>query len=409
MKSTFRILFYVRRNYVNKKGETGIMIRITLDGEISQFSSKLNVNPDNWDTKSGKVIGKTMDAKNLNATLESIKASIIRHYREIEWQDTHITAEKIRNAFLGVTVKTQMLLVIFKNHNDDLSKRIDKDITASGVEKYKRTRTRLADFMMHQYRIKDIALKEINYNFISYFETYLRSVCNCEINTTAKYIQQFKHIVALAKNNGWIHSDPFTNFKIRFKKVDRGYLTQDELTSIMQKKFAIKRLEQVRDIFVFSCFAGLAYIDVKNLNEKDIQKSFDGKLWIMKKRQKTDIQSNILLLDIPRMILDKYKGIMLQNNQLLPVISNQRLNSYLQEIADLCGIEKHLTFHLARHTFATTVTLAKGVPMETVSKMLGHTSIRTTQIYARITNSKIGNDMNELAKKLEGMDKMLTL
>ncbi len=408
MKSTFRILFYVRRNYVNKKGETGIMVRITLDGEISQFSSKLNVNPDKWDTKSGKVIGKTMEANNLNATLESIRASIIRHYREIEWQDTHVTAEKIRNAFLGVTVKTQMLLVVFKNHNDDLSKRIDKDITEEGVEKYKRTRKRLADFMMHQYRIKDIALKEINYNFVGYFETYLRSVHNCGVNTTAKYLQQLKHIITLAKNNGWLQSDPFVSFKIRFEKADRGYLLQNELEAMMQKKFAIKRLEQVRDIFVFSCFTGLAYIDVLNLKAEDITTSFDGKLWIIKKRQKTNVQSNILMLDIPKMILKKYRN-KLSGGKLLPVISNQRINSYLKEIADVCGIEKNLTFHLARHTFATTVTLAKGVPMETVSKMLGHTSIRTTQIYARITDSKIGNDMQELSKKLQGMDKILTL
>ncbi len=408
MKSTFRILFYVRRNYVNKKGETGIMVRITLDGEIAQFSSKLKVNPDNWDTKNGKVTGNTMGARNLNDTLENIKASIIRHYREIEWQDTHVTAEKIRNAFLGVTVKAQMLLVIFNNHNDDLSKRIGKDITEAGVEKYKRTRQRLADFMMYQYKIKDIALKEINYNFVSYFETYLRSVHNCGINTTAKYLQQLKHIVTLAKNNGWLQADPFVNFRIRFEKADRGYLLQGELERMMQKKFSIKRLEQVRDIFVFSCFTGLAYVDVRNLRTEDITTSFDGKLWIIKKRQKTNIQSHILLLDIPKMILKKYEN-KLDNEKLLPVITNQRINSYLKEIADVCGIEKNLTFHLARHTFATTVTLAKGVPMETVSKMLGHTSIRTTQIYARITDSKIGNDMSVLAKKLAGMDKMLTL
>lgn len=234
------------------------------------------------------------------------------------------------------------------------------------------------------------------------------TIWNCCVNTTAKYLQQFKHIITLAKNNGWIQSDPFANFKIRFKKVDRGYLNQDELTTIMQKKIAIKRLEQVRDIFIFSCFTGLAYVDVRNLNEKDIRKSFDGKLWIMKKRQKTDVQSNILLLDIPKMILFKYKN-MLPNDKLLPIISNQRLNSYLKEIADICGIDKNLTFLLARHTFATTVTLAKGVPMETVSKMLGHTSVRTTQIYARITDSKIGNDMQELSVKLKELNGMLTL
>ena len=352
MKSTFRILFYVRRNYVNKNGETGIMVRITLDSEIVQFSSKLNVNPDNWDTKRGKVIGKTKEAKNINDTLENIRASIIRHYREIEWQDVQVTAEKIRNAFLGITVKAQMLLVVFKNHNDDISKRIGKDITEAGVEKYQRTRQRLEDFMIYQYKIKDIALKEINYNFVSYFETYLRTVYNCGVNTTAKYLQQFKHILTLAKNNGWIQSDPFINFRIRFEKADRGYLLQEELEVMMQKKFSIKRLEQVRDIFVFSCFTGLAYVDVRNLRAEDITTSFDDKLWIIKKRQKTNVQSNILLLDIPKMILKKYSN-KINGGKLLPVITNQRINSYLKEIADVCGIEKNLTFHLARHTFAT--------------------------------------------------------
>jgi len=197
------------------------------------------------------------------------------------------------------------------------------------------------------------------------------------------------------------------NFKLRFEKVDRGYLTQQELNIMMQKRFTIQRIEQVRDIFVFSCFTGLAYIDVKNLTEKDVKISFDGKLWIMKKRQKTNVLSKILLLDVPKMILMKYKD-KLSDGKLLPVITNQRMNSYLKEIADICGIEKNLSFHLARHTFATTITLSKGVPIETVSKMLGHTSIKTTQIYARITDSKIGNDMHELSEKLQGMDKMLT-
>jgi integrase len=178
--------------------------------------------------------------------------------------------------------------------------------------------------------------------------------------------------------------------------------------AIMHKEFAIKRLEYVRDIFVFSCYTGLSYIDVKNLENKHIQSTFDESLWVRKKREKTGVQSNILLLDVPRMILAKYEG-MLPENKVLPVISNQRLNSYLKEIADLCGIQKNLTFHLARHTFATTVTLAKGVPLETVSKMLGHTSLKTTQIYARITDQKIGNDMQELSKKLYEMGNVLTL
>ena len=384
------------------------MVRITLNGEISQFSSKLDIDPKLWDTKSGKAIGKSFQANQLNATLDEIRASIIHHYREIERQESHVNAEKIRNAFLGVTVKKQMLLEVFRQHNDEMSKLIGIGKSKDTLQKYQRTYRCLESFMKHQYTINDIALREINYSFITEFETYIRTECSCGINTTAKYIQRFKHIIIIAKNNGWIQSDPFANYKIRLEKVDRGYLTQEELSAIMSKKFTLKRLEQVRDLFVFSCFTGLAYIDVYSLRERHIRKSFDERLWVMKKRKKTGIQSNILLLDIPKMILKKYKE-KLPDGKVLPVLSNQKMNAYLKEIADLSGIKKNLTFHLARHTFATTVTLAKGVPMETVSKMLGHTNMKTTQIYARITDSKIGHDMQELSKKLHGMDKMLTL
>lgn len=216
-------------------------------------------------------------------------------------------------------------------------------------------------------------------------------------------MQLFKRIIIIARNNGWIVGDPFANYKIRLKRVDRGYLTEEELQKIIKKELVSERLEQVRDLFIFSCFTGLAYIDVKNLKEENIRKSFDGSLWIMTKRQKTDTTVNVPLLKIPQKILKKYRGKM-KGDQILPVISNQKLNSYLKEIADVCGINKNLTFHMARHTFATTTTLAKGVPIETVSKMLGHTNISTTQIYARITNTKISSDMKELSRKIKGLE-----
>ena len=190
------------------------------------------------------------------------------------------------------------------------------------------------------------------------FKNYLRTECSLGMNSAAKLMQMFKHIIIIAKNNGWIFVDPFANYKIRQEKVDRGYLLNEELEKIMQKKFSIKRVEQVRDIFMFTCFTGLAYVDVYNLREGDILKSFDGKLWIIKKRQKTNIQSKILLLDIPKMILNKYKDKM-QNEKVLPTLTNQKMNSYLKEIGDLCGIEKNLTFHLARHTFATRLHLPR--------------------------------------------------
>jgi integrase len=231
----------------------------------------------------------------------------------------------------------------------------------------------------------------------------MRGVCGCNANITYKFIKRFKSIVLVAKNNGWLLHDPFANYRIKSPKVDRGYLTQEELETVMQKEFSVKRLGQVRDIFIFACFTGLAYVDVKNLHETNVRLSFDGNLWIVTKRQKADVQSNIPLLDVPKQILEKYKRT-LPNGMVLPVPSNQKMNTYLKEIGDLCGIGKNLTFHLARHTFATTTTLAKGVPIETISKMLGHTNIKATQIYARITDNKIRHDMSVLAGKLKGME-----
>ena len=290
----------------------------------------------------------------------------------------------------------------FKEYNDGLSKREGKDLSSATVSKYKRTYKRLTEYIKEKHKRNDISFRQINYSFIKGFDDYLTTTWDCDTNTKVKYLQHLKTIVNIARNNNWISSDPFSNFKIKRKKSDRGYLTQDELVAMMRKKFNVKRLEQVRDVFVFCCFTGLSYIDVKNLKNEHIQKAFDGTFWIRKKREKTGVQSDVLMLKIAKLILDKYKG-KSGDGYVLPVISNQNINGYLKEIADVCDIEKNLTFHVARHTFATTVTLAKGVPLETVSKMLGHTSLKTTQIYARITDQKIGHDMKNLSKNLGSM------
>lgn len=403
MSSTFKILFYVRKNYVNKNGKVGVMIRITINGEMSQFSSKLEVLPEQWDVKAGKMGGRSAKSAQFNALLDDIRGSLVNHYREIEAMDAYVTAEKVRNAFLGITTRQRTILELFKEHNEEASKLVGISKTPATIAKYDRTYRRVESFMKSKYNLSDIALKEISHKFITDFETYLRSECGCNENTTAKFIQSFRRIIIIAKNNGWIFADPFANYTIRLKRVDRGYLTEQELEKIIKKKFASERLGNVRDIFLFSCFTGLAYIDVKNLTEDNIKTGFDGKQWIMTHRQKTDTNVNVPLLDIPKKILAKYKGKQ-SNKRILPVLSNQKMNSYLKEIGDLCGINKNITFHLARHTFATTTTLAKGVPIETVSKMLGHTNIQTTQIYARITNSKISSDMESLSEKLGGIE-----
>ena len=258
----------------------------------------------------------------------------------------------------------------------------------------------MAGFIKEYYNVSDISLKEVNHMFLHNFEIYLMTTCRCAPNTTAKFLQRFRTIIIMAKNNGWIHIDPFANFKIRFQKTDRGYLTQQEIDTIMQKEFTTERLEKVRDIFIFSCFTGLAYIDVKNLRQSNIRTSFDDRLWVMGKREKTGVSFSVPLLDIPKKIIEKYSG-KLPDDKVFPVASNQKMNEYLKEIGTICGIGKDLTFHMARHTFASLITLSAGVPIETVSRMLGHTNLRTTQIYAAVSSERIHRDMQAIQQRIQ--------
>jgi integrase len=354
MKSTFKVLFYLKRNAIRKDGRMPIVTRITVDGIIAQFNTKLEIQPTNWSVKMGKVIGLSSDSKKQNAQLNEIKVSLHNVYHELQRKDNYVTAEKVKNEFLGISENHETLLELFQKHNDDVLKLIGISKSPATYQKYEVTRKHLQKFLQLKYELTDISLKEIKHMFLCDFEVYLLTTASCQANTAAKFMQLLKRIIIIARNNGLIVIDPFANFKIRITKVDRGYLTQEDVEKILKKELVIKRLELVRDIFVFSCFTGLAYIDVKNLTDKNLRTSFDGNLWIMTKRQKTKIESNILLLDVPKMILDKYKGKTI-NNKLLPILSNQRMNSYLKEIGDVCEIDKELTFHLARHTFATIV------------------------------------------------------
>lgn len=402
-RSTFKILFYIKKNVIKSNGKAPVMARVTLNGEIAQFSLKCEVSPSEWNPGTGRAIGKSASAQNLNGLLDNFRASLTQHYREISDREATVTAEKVRNAFLGLQMRNDSLLDLFDEHCKNLEIQVDKGVSRDTHQKYLRTGSRLGDFMNYKYHISDINLKEINHSFLCDFEIYLKTIHSCGQNTTAKFMQRVRTIILIAKSNGWIHADPFANYKLQTEKTEREFLNEQELESIIQKNFPVKRLEQVRDIFVFSCFTGLAYIDVFNLRDTNIRTAFDNTLWIMGKRVKTGVSYRVPLLDIPKMIIEKYKG-SLSGGELLPVITNQKMNAYLKEIADLCGITKNLSFHVARHTFATTVTLSKGVSIESVSKMLGHTNIKTTQIYARITDDKIKNDMAMLASKLKEME-----
>lgn len=321
-------------------------------------------------------------------------------FRKYEFSE-NLSLDLIKSEYLGKEETKDSFLTFFAEYLATIKEEVGITRAMASVEKFTVLKKRFETFIKKRYRRSDLLMGEMTYRVISEFEHFLLTDGKCCHNTVMRMLRNFKTVTIRAIKLGLMKQDPFVNYKIRFEKVDRGFLTDEEIEKLMKKEFSIKRLEQVRDIFVFSIFTGLAYIDVANLTGKNIV-TLDGKQWIMTRRQKTDVPTNVLLLDIPRMIIEKYKLMMTDDDKgrLLPILSNQKMNAYLKEIADICGIEKRLSFHLARHTFAT-MALTKGVSIESVSKMLGHTNIQTTQIYARIINKKVEADMLSLSTKLD--------
>ncbi|HZK94531.1 MAG TPA: site-specific integrase, partial [Prolixibacteraceae bacterium] len=397
MRSTFNVLFYIKRNEPKKDGRVVIMVRITINGIRSQFSSKLLVQPEQWDSKNERVKGLVAEARNLNRLLENIGSSLNVHYNKFMSIDGHVTPERLKNIFLGLEEQEQTIISFFDKYNDQYKLKVGTTSTHKTYTRYLLTRERLVEFMKQRYNLSDMPINEMTVSFIDEFYLYIRNNTECNHNSSLKFLQRFRTILYFAKNNGLSFNDPFGSFRFRYDKVNRGYLDQDELDILYTKKFPSVRLSQVRDIFIFSCYTGLAYVDVFELTEDKIRKAFDGHLWIMTKRQKTDVNTNVRLLDIPLAILEKYKGKQ-KNGKVLPVISNQKINDYLEEIADICGIGKKITFHVARHTFASTVALGNDVPMESIQSMLGHADIKTTQIYAHVIDRKLSRDMDKMAK-----------
>jgi site-specific recombinase XerD len=296
-----------------------------------------------------------------------------------------------------------MILEVFKKHNEQIAALVGQEYAAGTLERYETALKHTRYFLESKYKLPDIDVTKLNFEFISEYEFWLKSVRKCGHNTTMKYLSNFKKIVRRCINYGWIQRDPFTGYKLNKKEVNRVALTETEIKAISEKDFNTNRLTLVRDIFLFSCYTGLAYIDVKKLKRSDIVTGVDGEKWVITNRQKTDTTSRIPLLLPAITILQKYEshGNALNKDLVLPVLSNQKMNAYLKEIADLCGIKKELSYHIARHTFATTVTLSNGVPIETVSKMLGHTNLKTTQQYAKILDLKNSKDMLNLKIKLQ--------
>jgi site-specific recombinase XerD len=342
--------------------------------------------------------GNSEEARSINSLLDFIKNRINEIQFELFKEGISINIEEFKNRLIGVKERERMLIPIFEEHNRKIKELVGFEYASGTLERYETSLKHTKDFLSWKYNITDINIEKIDHAFVAEYEFYLRSERKCANNTAVKYIKNFHKIINQCLANGWLVKDPFSNYKSKVKEVIREFLTETEIEELINKEFVSERLELVRDIFVFSCFTGLAYIDVKQLTQDNISLGIDGDKWIFKNRQKTDTTSKIPLLPTAQEIIDKYAEYPVCKNEkrLLPILSNQKMNAYLKEIADVCGIKKDLTFHIARHTFATTVTLSNGVPIETVSKMLGHTNLKTTQHYAKILDKKISNDMQQL-------------
>lgn len=383
-----------------------VYLRLTVDGQREDFSSGRNCEPDQWSQVSGRMKGNKEDVKTFNRLLDSFQHQLYDIHLKLTETEQPITAKLMRNMLTGKESDKRTIVSVFLDHNVKLEALVGTEWSSGTAERYRTSLKHTIEFMKWKYGVTDFDLKKINHEFIMEYDFYLRSIRRCSNNTTVKYLKNFNKIIRIALANGWIDRSPFAAYRAKIKKVERVFLTTLELELMRKKVFISKRLSQVRDIFLFCCFTGLAYVDVHSLTEKDIVDGIDGKKWISIKRQKTNVPSQIPLLPQPLEILETYEHSLNRKitGKILPVLSNQKMNSYLKEIADVCGIKKELTFHIARHTFATTVTLLNGVPIESVSKMLGHTNIQTTQHYAKVLDIKVSKDMAMLESKLLSMN-----
>ncbi|MBI6116840.1 site-specific integrase [Salegentibacter maritimus] len=404
MSTSYQLSFYLRKSRSNKSAESDIYLRISVNNKRSALSINRKIDPRKWSSKSEKALGKSPEAIELNNYINVLRNRIKNIHQNLVENNKTVSSKNILDEFKGVNKKKpKMTLEAFKEHNEQMDRLSGKSISKSTAKRYWTCYNHVEQFINEEFKSNEYAMNDINHNFISKFEYFLKTKRECNHNSALKYVNNFKKIIRIALANQWMDKDPFYNYKVQFETVEREYLNEEEVQTLIDKTLHLDRLKLVRDMFVFSCYTGLAYSDVKKLSSADITKGIDGGKWIRIKRTKTKSLSSIPLLPIAEEILDRYKDHpeVKAGKYVLPVLSNQKSNAFLKEIAALCGIKKPLTTHLARHTFATTITLTNGVPIESVSKMLGHQDLRTTQHYAKIVDRKISDDMKALKLKLE--------
>jgi len=404
-KSTFKLLFYLKKNELKKNGNAPIMARITIDGTPKTFGTKLEINPNNWDLKHGRVQGKSAQALSINKKLDNIRGRIDKIYEDMLKHEGFATAQKVKLSFLGMGVMDDAILKVFNDQNEDFKKLVEKEERSQNTyNKYITVYKHLTTFIKERYHRDDMAFRELTSNFIREFDFYLRYDLQSTHNTVWVYTMPVLALVELAIKKGLIRDNPFQDYEINMEETDRGYILKEDVEKLMMCVPPHPRYELVKDLFIFSCFTGLAYADIKKLTRNNIQSFFDGHQWIISRRKKSDIASNVRLLEIPKRIIEKYQGTT-RNEFIFPVPTNATCNTHIGKLVEKSEIitEQKVTFHTARHTFGT-MFLTEGVPLESLSKMMGHKNISTTQIYAKITSQKISKDMDLVTPKFKAME-----
>ena len=403
------IMYYLRKSRVKQNGEAPIYVRFTVKSKRADLSTGITVHPKHWSQTRQRAKDKVPGAYTINERLDKLRTEIQDLYNQLKSSREDLTVTSIKNELLQYT-NSKGVLEVFDYYLESMLAKLNKGYSMETYKHYKSSRKRLASFLYSQYKRSDFPLDSINFNFLDSFDIYLKQVFKVHQNTAWNYHKHLRRILNLAVSMEHIQKNPYHKYEVRLEETHREFLTIGELTKIEVKEIQIERLAAVRDIFVFACYTGLSYSDISKLNINHLRKGNDKKEWIIIDRSKTKNRCRIPILPMAKEILKKYEDYP-QNRikgLLLPVLTNQKMNSYLKELGDICDISKSITMHMARHTFATTITLSNGVPIETVSKILGHTSLKTTQIYAKILDQKISEDMDQLLCRLNQREKAMT-
>jgi len=404
MKSTYSVIFYMKKEKARKDGTYPIFGRITIDGAKSHFSCKIYCKPDIWEVNGGHAIGKSLSARNVNTQLDAIRGKINDYYDEIMRRDGYVTAEKLRNAYQGLEFRYNSIMTVFEQFNEDYEKQVFGGLkSATTLRKYKAVYKHLGEFLQMRFHVSDLSLKEIKPSFISDFEIFLSVDKKLKHNSVCRYVKPVMMLLHRAQENGWIVRYPFSDYQIYEEEPDKGFVTKEEMQMMMNYPKLNTKRTFVRDLFIFCCFTGISYIDLKNLTHDNlVVNPADGSKWIHYRRQKTGVEADVKLLEVPLKIIEKYDGLC-DDGHVFKVPAFYSCCSIIRTVAKLCGIDKHLTWHQARHSMATVVCLSNGMPIEVVSSVLGHKNIESTQIYAKITKEKLGCEMDKLSKKLKSI------